>query len=158
MPFPPYENCISHKMTALKMIVNEPFLIPMHTLVLIPVVRTISPLWSSKQREMQGFSKSCFKQIRGIANPYALAKALKRFPFFPHRWNNCWGWWRGISKVEFSEHLQINLLKWISVTTFSTPKANLFFIFLAIKEIASEYYTVSTTTLLLHKTLGKIEF
>jgi len=62
------------------MIIKEPFLMPMHTSVLIPVVRT-SPLWSSKWAGMQGFSKGYFKQIGGVTNPYALRKTFRRFLF-----------------------------------------------------------------------------
>lgn len=120
----------------------------MHTSVLIPVVTTISPLWSSKQMGMQGFTKSYFKQIRGIASPYALAKTLKRFPFVLTGEITVEGG-EGVSTgVEFSKHFQIDPLKLrVSTTIFSTPKANFLFIFLAIKEIISETYTVSNITL-----------
>lgn len=94
------------------------------------------------------------------ANSYALGKILKRFPFVL-RGEIAVECGEGASTgVEFSKHFQIDLLKsWVSTTTLSAPKANFLFIFLAIKEITFETYSVSNITLfLLHKTVGKTEF
>lgn len=60
---------------------------------------------------MQGFSKSYFKQICGIANPYALAKTLRRLPFVLTGEVTVEGGEGSSTGVEFSQHFQTDLLK-----------------------------------------------
>lgn len=83
---------------------------------------------------MQGFSKTRFKQIPGIANPYALGKTLKSFPFVLTGEVTVEGGEGAPTGVEFGKHFQIDLLKSsASTTAYSTPKTNFLLIFLAIK-------------------------